>query len=278
MRIEVFNRLQINHCLLFLTFLLKFALGKLCADGSTQDDCERYRCDSVAGIQHSPLEYSSRAGRSLFSHPCRCLPDWNSLFCNQSTALLNLPPTSHISPPTVCICRKFSDSGSYCHQFITRCFKRGSGKCNCCFNQPDEYCDHVKCSNLQPDFGGSNTTCVCYSNPADYPMQVCGKPHNRIGSKWNAWMDAKEAEAASWLDFDSPSFPTTLSFMLILGSLLLICVLLIFVAVHSQRRRQKQARERRRADQNGNGNGQQPEALETLLPQKRPKTAETQFS
>ncbi|CAJ0921829.1 unnamed protein product, partial [Mesorhabditis belari] len=257
------NQLNVTKILLFF---FQFVFGRQCPDGSIQEDCDRYKCDTGPGIHHAPTEYFSRPGRSVFSHPCRCLPDWNAIFCNQTQALFSLPPNSHINVPTVCICRKFTDS-SNCQQFITRCFKRKNG-CDCCFNQPDEYCNHVKCSDGKPDFEGSNTTCVCHSNPVDYPMHICGLGQNQIStSKFYRQFEGSK----SFFSMNGYSVSSNLAVLLIISTLIIVCVLAVVMVINGQRK-QKMARERREEAQHGAS-----DTLETLLPQKKSNNNENSF-
>uniref|UniRef100_A0A8R1EL45 EGF-like domain-containing protein n=1 Tax=Caenorhabditis japonica TaxID=281687 RepID=A0A8R1EL45_CAEJA len=134
----------------------------------TGANCDKFSCVSDFYV-HRPLDAYLRPG-ATFHSPCSCDPDWNTMFCNQTLTALH----ENILPlPTVCVCRKFSDNGAKCQQFMTRCFQRDNNECSCCFNQPSEWCNQLKCKNREPDFSNANTTCVCHHNSADYPYEIC---------------------------------------------------------------------------------------------------------
>ncbi|VDM63125.1 unnamed protein product [Angiostrongylus costaricensis] len=145
----------------------------------SETSCERFHCSS--DILPTRIVDPYLRPRPTFNSPCSCLPDWNSMFCNHTQIVSSR--LGHILPemPTICICRKFVDSGSKCQQFITRCFNRGNKKCTCCFNQPDAYCDHLTCKEGEPEFSSSNTSCVCHHNPIDYPYHICNSLYNQNG-------------------------------------------------------------------------------------------------
>ncbi|CAI2355956.1 unnamed protein product [Caenorhabditis sp. 36 PRJEB53466] len=141
--------------------------------GATFSRCSGSNCDKFSCVSdfyvHRPLDSFLRPG-STFHSPCSCAPDWNTVFCNQTLTALH----DKILPyPTVCVCREFRDNGPKCSQFMVRCFERKNNECSCCFNQPNEWCNKLKCKNREPDFSGANTTCVCHHNTADYPYDVC---------------------------------------------------------------------------------------------------------
>ncbi|VDD97540.1 unnamed protein product [Enterobius vermicularis] len=101
--------------------------------------------------------------QTIFEQTCKCKTDWKNAFCKDLASFMEKQT----------ICRQFLDSSSNCNQFITRCFKRSSKNCSCCFNQPEEHCKQLPCSNGKPVFeASSNTSCVCYG-PSSYPYQIC---------------------------------------------------------------------------------------------------------
>ncbi|CAD6187175.1 unnamed protein product [Caenorhabditis auriculariae] len=150
--------------------LLSVFFASFGADGRcVGTDCDMFECTSDAFVLR-PMDAYLRTG-STFGSPCACAADWNSVFCNQSSSGSS---SSFEEPhPTICICRKFSDNGSKCDQFMSRCFARKNHECSCCFNQPKAYCNHLRCKHNEPDFSGANTTCVCYHSPTNYPYQIC---------------------------------------------------------------------------------------------------------
>nr|CDJ82144.1 Protein C37C3.7 [Haemonchus contortus] len=216
--------------------------------------CERFHCSSDMFPPRIVDPYLRRS--ATFNSPCSCLPDWNSMFCNHTQTVATAP--GHILPvmPTICICRKFDDNGSKCHQFITRCFNRKNKKCTCCFNQPSDYCDHLTCRNGEPEFSSSNTSCICHHNPADYPYHICKSLYARNSP---AQIEAAHARQnpqptderrQDHFSFLGIRIPSSLATYIVVGLLVAVISLTAVILVVGNRKRQKRRDDNLRQRQN----------------------------
>ncbi|PAV88199.1 hypothetical protein WR25_05223 [Diploscapter pachys] len=217
---------------------------------------QQFQCSSDP-ITHRPIETFLLRSTSTFEKPCSCLSDWNQQFCNQTNAKIDIMTINDL--PTVCICRKFNDNGSKCQQFISRCYKKSNSDCACCFNQPKDWCNHLKCRNNEPDFGDSNTTCICHHNPVDYPIQICKPlpdtprdsrnpnpaPPSVLSYRRHHHIDKPQ----SFKIFGQPI--TSEIFMYIIGSLLVSLTLLTIVMIIVGNRKIKRRRSLRERERNG---------------------------
>lgn len=138
--------------------------------------CAKYECNKgYDGSRDYKKRNFTTTTQSVFTRACKCEDDWNDHFCKNMTQRTLYTVNSVNNLPAVCICRKFSDAGDNCQQFMTQCYsdRPPDDKCSCCFNQPVKYCNQLQCTNREPDFGmKSNTTCACFE-PADYPYFIC---------------------------------------------------------------------------------------------------------
>uniref|UniRef100_A0A0N5AYN8 Uncharacterized protein n=1 Tax=Syphacia muris TaxID=451379 RepID=A0A0N5AYN8_9BILA len=120
--------------------LRRYEYSNVDADG-------QYRCYQEV-LNNAPLMKLSR--QTIFDQPCKCRVDWKLAFCNDLNYFMQQKHNEDINLPEVCICR-----------------------CSCCFNQAEEHCNQLPCSNGEPLFEAtSNTTCICYS-PSAYPYHLC---------------------------------------------------------------------------------------------------------
>ncbi|CAB3400435.1 unnamed protein product [Caenorhabditis bovis] len=227
------------HVLLSVIFVVKSVETK-CSKGS----CEKFACTS-SGFVHRPLDSYLKTG-STFNTPCSCSEDWNSVFCNNTLTALTLETEP---PPTVCICRKFTDQGAKCKQFITRCFPKKNNQCACCFNQPSKYCNHLKCKNGEPDFSEANTTCVCHHNPADYPFDICKflYPRDNYNKGLAALDGAKNPPSQSqYIVLFGQKVSTTKITFLIIGLLVTVSIFTLLLLIIGGRRIRNRRIERER--------------------------------
>uniref|UniRef100_A0A1I7W731 Homeobox domain-containing protein n=1 Tax=Heterorhabditis bacteriophora TaxID=37862 RepID=A0A1I7W731_HETBA len=151
---------------------------------------------------------------------------------------------------------KFSDNGSKCQQFISRCFNRKNQECTCCFNQPNKYCNHLKCKNGEPDFGLSNTTCICHHNPADYPYQICKSFYMKEGSSSRGGSIPERQESINKVEKNkeimltvlgmtvSSSMVTYIIVVLLAGIVILTSIILIAGNWKLRKRREENIRQR----------------------------------
>ncbi|UMM43397.1 hypothetical protein L5515_018908 [Caenorhabditis briggsae] len=212
---------------------------------------DKYSCTSGNSFLnyyvHRPLETFQRSD-PIFNSPCSCAQDWNTMFCNQTLTALH----ENINPlPTVCICRKFNDNRAKCQQFITRCFSRKNNECSCCFNQPKEWCNQLKCKNREPDFSNPDTTCVCHHNPADYPYDICKNlfPRDSDFANRQAILDKNRERSqgtVEYVELLGKRVSTSVVSYIIVGLLLSVSVLtLVMLVLGGKRLRQKRAERQR---------------------------------
>ncbi|CAB3400436.1 unnamed protein product [Caenorhabditis bovis] len=202
------------HVLLSVIFVVKSVETK-CSKGS----CEKFACTS-SGFVHRPLDSYLKTG-STFNTPCSCSEDWNSVFCNNTLTALTLETEP---PPTVCICRKFTDQGAKCKQFITRCFPKKN-------NQE------------------ANTTCVCHHNPADYPFDICKflYPRDNYNKGLAALDGAKNPPSQSqYIVLFGQKVSTTKITFLIIGLLVTVSIFTLLLLIIGGRRIRNRRIERER--------------------------------
>lgn len=209
-------------------------------------NCDKFSCVSDHYV-HRPLEAYQRPGLT-FNSPCSCEQDWNTMFCNQTLTALH---ENNAPLPTVCVCRKFNDHGAKCQQFMTRCYARKNNECSCCFNQPSEWCNQLKCKNREPDFSNANTTCVCHHNPADYPYDICKNlfPRDSHFANRQAILDKNRERSqgtVEYVELLGKKVSTSVVSYIIVGLLLSVSVLtLVMLVLGGKRLRQKRAERQR---------------------------------
>uniref|UniRef100_A0A0K0FIM3 Plasmodium vivax Vir protein n=1 Tax=Strongyloides venezuelensis TaxID=75913 RepID=A0A0K0FIM3_STRVS len=151
-----------------------------------------FKCITDSKIQLSYLFFT------LPKQPCYCEASWNEIVCKNKEKYMKM---SKEVTPSLCICQKYSHSNEKCLQFMMRCVarnrtsqkssfkksysvknnykykvslgKRRNNLCSCCFNQPDEYCDHFSCNEMVPYFEkDKETSCNCFTT-LNFPYYIC---------------------------------------------------------------------------------------------------------
>lgn len=225
--------------------LVAFLIGEVFSRCSGAD-CEKYSCVSDFYV-HRPLETFQRPALT-FNSLCACEHDWNTIFCNQTLTALH----ENIGPlPTVCICRKFTDNGSRCKQFMTRCYTRQNNECSCCFHQPSEYCNQLSCKNREPIFSTANTTCVCHHNPTDYPYDICKNlyPRDSTFANRQAILDKNRERSqgtVEYVELLGKKVSTSVVSYIIIGLLMSVSVLTLVMLVLGGKRLREKRTERQR--------------------------------
>ncbi|EGT40591.1 hypothetical protein CAEBREN_19259 [Caenorhabditis brenneri] len=184
-------------------------------------DCEKYSCVSDFYV-HRPLETFQRPALT-FNSLCACEQDWNTMFCNQTLTALH----ENIGPlPTVCICRKFTDNGSRCKQFMTRCYTRKNNE-------------------------NANTTCVCHHNPTDYPYDICKNlyPRDSTFANRQAILDKNRERSqgtVEYVELLGKKVSTSVVSYIIIGLLMSVSVLTLVMLVLGGKRLREKRTERQR--------------------------------
>lgn len=137
--------------------------------------------------------------------PCYCESTWNDIVCKNMKKYMEMDKNTS---PSLCICQKYSIIDNKCLQFMMRCVaknnnnnfskrndfkdsymvnkykykitldKKRDNLCSCCFNQPDEYCNHFSCHEMVPFFDKEKeTSCNCFST-INFPYFICNNTGN----------------------------------------------------------------------------------------------------
>ncbi|CAJ0610479.1 unnamed protein product [Cylicocyclus nassatus] len=121
-----------------------------------------------------------------------------------------------------------------------------------------QFCDHLTCKNGEPEFSSSNTSCVCYHNPADYPYHICKSLYTRNSPTYtessqalrNSGMDRerRHKNSFSFLGLTIPSSTVTYIVIgLLIGAILLTAIILVVGNRRRQKRREDNTRQRQTA-------------------------------